>query len=92
MPLLSTIGAAAARAFGFLRSLISGYNVANSLRFNVGSSDYLQKALTGVDGNRQIWTFYSVDFLLNLISNLTTQYNRQAKHTIAKGWNWIVIK
>ncbi len=40
----------------------------------------------------QIWTFYSVDFLLNLISDLTTQYNRQAKHTIAKGWNWIVIK
>jgi hypothetical protein len=58
MPLLSTIGAAAARAFGFLRSLVTGgYNVANSLRFNVGSSDYLEKALTGVDGNRQIWTF-----------------------------------
>ena len=43
MPLLSTIGAAAARAFGFLRSLISGYNVANSLRFNSGSSDYLNR-------------------------------------------------
>lgn len=40
----------------------------------------------------QIWTFYSVDFLLNLISNLTTHYNRRAEHTIAKGWNWIVIK
>ena len=40
----------------------------------------------------QIWTFYSVDFLLNLISNLTTQYNCRAEHTIAKGWNWIVIK
>jgi 2-polyprenyl-3-methyl-5-hydroxy-6-metoxy-1,4-benzoquinol methylase len=40
----------------------------------------------------QIWTFYSVDFLLNLISNLTTHYNRRAEHTIAKGWNWIIIK
>ena len=26
-------------------SASGGYNVANSLRFNVGSSDYLQKAL-----------------------------------------------
>jgi hypothetical protein len=41
---------------------------------------------------RQIWTFYSVDFLLSLVSNLTTQYDRRAEHTIAKGWNWIVIK
>jgi len=40
----------------------------------------------------QIWTFYSVDFLLNLISNLTTQYNYRAEHTVAKGWNWIVIR
>ena len=56
MPLLSTIGAAAARAFGFLRSLISGYNVANSLRFNSGSSDYLNKTF-GTATNRKIFTF-----------------------------------
>jgi hypothetical protein len=55
MPLLSTIGAAAARAFGFLRSLISGYNVANSLRFNSGSSDYLNRTPASA-GNRQIYT------------------------------------
>jgi hypothetical protein len=36
-----------------------GYAVDNSLRFNSGSSDYLEKPLTGVDGNRQIWTFSS---------------------------------
>jgi hypothetical protein len=41
---------------------------------------------------KQIWTFYSVDFLLSLVSNLTIQYDRRAEHTIAKGWNWIVIK
>jgi hypothetical protein len=40
-------------------SLAGGYAVDNSLRFNSGSSDYLEKALTGVDGNRQIWTFSS---------------------------------
>jgi hypothetical protein len=40
-------------------SLTGGYDVDNSLRFNSGSSDYLEKALTGVDGNRQIWTFSS---------------------------------
>ena len=56
MPLLSTIGAAAARAFGFLRSLISGYNVANSLRFNSGSSDYLDRTLS-TPTNQKIWTF-----------------------------------
>jgi hypothetical protein len=55
MPLLSTIGAAAARAFGFLRSLISGYNVANSLRFNSGSSDFLNKTF-GTATNRKIFT------------------------------------
>jgi hypothetical protein len=43
MPLLSTIGAAAARAFGFLKSLVGGYEVDNSLRFNTGSSDYLNR-------------------------------------------------
>lgn len=41
---------------------------------------------------KQIWTFYSVDFLLNLMSNLTTPYNRRAEHIIAKDWNWIIIK
>jgi len=56
MPLLSTIGAAAARAFGFLRSLISGYNVANSLRFNSGSSDYLNRTPASA-GNRKTWTW-----------------------------------
>ena len=55
MPLLSTIGAAAARAFGFLRSLISGYNVANSLRFNLGSADNLERTL-GTSTSRRIYT------------------------------------
>jgi hypothetical protein len=52
MPLLSTIGAAAARAFGFLRSLISGYNVANSLRFNSASSDYLSRTPASTTNQR----------------------------------------
>jgi hypothetical protein len=56
MPLLSTIGAAAARAFGFLRSLISGYNIANSLRFNSGSSDYLSRT-PATATNRKTWTW-----------------------------------
>jgi hypothetical protein len=55
MPLLSTIGAAAARAFGFLRSLISGYNVANSLRYNSASSDNLSRT-PGSAGNRRTYT------------------------------------
>jgi hypothetical protein len=39
-------------------SASGGYNVANSLRFNVGSSDYLEKTNTGAgNGNLQIWTF-----------------------------------
>jgi len=33
-----------------------GYEVANSLRFNDGSSDYLNRTL-GSDGNRQKWTW-----------------------------------
>ena len=57
MPLLSTIGAAAARAFGFLRSLISGYNVANSLRFNSGSSDSLTRTPATTGTSRRIMTF-----------------------------------
>jgi hypothetical protein len=55
MPLLSTIGAAAARAFGFLRSLISGNNVANSLRYNSASSDNLSRT-PGSAGNRRTYT------------------------------------
>ena len=34
----------------------TGYDVANSLRFNDGSSDYLNRTL-GSDGNRQKWTW-----------------------------------
>ena len=57
MPLLSTIGAAAARAFGFLRSLVAGgYSVANSARFNSGSNDYLSRT-TGTPTNNKILTF-----------------------------------
>ena len=55
MPLLSTIGAAAARAFGFLKSLFAGYAVDNSLRFNSGSSDYLSRTPASAS-NRQKWT------------------------------------
>jgi hypothetical protein len=73
MPLLSTIGAAAARAFGFLRSLISGYNVANSLRFNSGSSDYLSRT-PAVAGNRQIMTFSFWTKISNVTSRMAT-YN-----------------
>ena len=59
MPLLSTIGAAAARAFGFLRSLISGYNVANSARFVTGDS--LTRTVTPSSS-----TSYTVSFWLKL--------------------------
>ena len=56
MPLLSTIGAAAARAFGFLRALVTGgYSVANSLRFNRGSSDSLTRTPAS-SGNRRTYT------------------------------------
>ena len=58
MPLLSTIGAAAARAFGFLRALVTGgYNVANSLRFNSGSSDYLFKNSWATATSDKIFTY-----------------------------------
>ena len=56
MPFLSTIGAAAARAFGFLKSLVTGgYSVANSLRFNRGSSDSLTRTPAS-SGNRRTYT------------------------------------
>jgi hypothetical protein len=55
MPLLSTIGAAAARAFGFLKSLFAGYAVDNSLRFNRGSSDSLTRTPAS-SGNRRTYT------------------------------------
>lgn len=55
MPLLSTIGAAAARAFGFLRSLVASYNVANSLRYNSASSDRLSRTPASA-GNRRTYT------------------------------------
>jgi hypothetical protein len=83
MPLLSTIGAAAARAFGFLRSLISGYNVANSLRFNSASSDYLSRTQSST-GNRQKFTISmwakrsrtsTNDFFLWSSSDGTTNYS-----------------
>ena len=38
-------------------SLTGGYEIANSLRFNSGSSDYLEKIKTGSNGNLQKWTF-----------------------------------
>ena len=58
MPLLSTIGAAAARAFGFLRALVTGgYNVANSLRFNAGSTDYLSKNSWATATSDKIFTY-----------------------------------
>lgn len=57
MPLLSTIGAAAARAFGFLRSLLASYNVANSLRFNSGSSDSLSKNSWATATSDKIFTY-----------------------------------
>jgi hypothetical protein len=57
MPLLSTIGAAAARAFGFLRALVTGgYNVANSLRFNSGSSDNLSIVFGSAETSNKIGT------------------------------------
>jgi hypothetical protein len=57
MPLLSTIGAAAARAFGFLKALVTGgYEVDNSLRFNSGSSDYLNRTLS-TPTNNKIYTW-----------------------------------
>jgi hypothetical protein len=55
MPLLSTIGAAAARAFGFLKALVAGYEVDNSLRFNSGSSDYLSRTPAS-SSNRKTFT------------------------------------
>jgi len=38
-------------------SLTGGYEIDNSLRFNDGSSDYLEKVKTGSNGNLKIWTF-----------------------------------
>jgi hypothetical protein len=57
MPLLSTIGAAAAKAFGFLKSLFGGYEVDNSLRFNSGSSDTLTKTFSTSGTSDKIKTF-----------------------------------
>jgi len=49
-------------------SASGGYNVANSLRFNSGSSDYLDRT-PSVAGNRQIFTFS----LWTKISNVTSR-------------------
>ena len=35
---------------------LSGHQVADSCRFNSGSSDYLEKAQTGTNGNQKTWT------------------------------------
>jgi hypothetical protein len=57
MPLLSTIGAAAARAFGFLKALVTGgYEVDNSLRFNSGSSDFLNRTPAS-SGDKKTFTY-----------------------------------
>jgi hypothetical protein len=56
MPVLSTFGAASAKGFGFT----SFINILNnySLRFNYGSSDYLNKTFASA-GDRKIWTWSS---------------------------------
>jgi hypothetical protein len=46
MPLLSTFGAASARAFGLFSNLIKKFITLYSLRFNSGSTDYLNKTFS----------------------------------------------
>jgi hypothetical protein len=46
MPLLSTFGAASARAFGLFNNLIEKFINLYSLRFNSASTDYLNKTFS----------------------------------------------
>jgi hypothetical protein len=81
MPLLSTIGAAAARAFGFLKSLVGGYEVDNSLRFNSGSSDYLSRTPAGA-GNQTTMTisFWAKRSTLSSATDVISQGTGSACH------------
>jgi 2-polyprenyl-3-methyl-5-hydroxy-6-metoxy-1,4-benzoquinol methylase len=40
----------------------------------------------------RIWAFYSLDFFLDLISDLVKKYSRSVTHTVLNGWDWIIIK
>jgi hypothetical protein len=64
--------AAAARAFGFLRSLISGYNVANSLRFNTASSDYLNRTFGVSPTSRTELLEFTILSIRDIISRISS--------------------
>ena len=59
----------------------TGYNVANSLRFDDGSSDYLSSASTGTNGNRKSWTL-SLWFKRANLGSTQTLFSAGAGHII----------
>ena len=59
----------------------TGYNVANSLRFDDGSSDYLSSASTGTNGNRKSWTL-SLWFKRANLGSTQTLFSAGAGHVI----------
>ena len=59
----------------------TGYNVANSLRFDDGSSDYLSSASTGTNGNRKSWTL-SLWFKRGNLGSTQTLFSAGAGHII----------
>ena len=69
MPLLSTFGAASARAFGLFNNLIEKFISLFSLRFNEGSSDNLSRTPASAS-NRKTWT-WSAWVKLSALSNGT---------------------
>jgi hypothetical protein len=51
----------------------------------IGTTD-----LSNINYSR-IWTFYTVDFLLELVAKSCVKHNRTAMHVVMRDWNWIVI-
>ena len=76
---------------------VSGYTVKNSLRFNSGSSDYLNRTAGSSPSNNKIWTFSSwvkrssfgyISGLYNDLINSHTDSNNRCQHMHI----WIVVK
>ncbi len=59
----------------------TGYEVANSLRFDDGSSDYLSSASTGTNGNRKSWTL-SLWFKRANLGSTQTLFSAGAGHIV----------
>jgi hypothetical protein len=59
----------------------TGYDVANSLRFDDGSSDYLSSASTGTNGNRKSWTL-SLWFKRANLGSTQTLFSAGAGHIV----------